>query len=238
MKTVILLMLLLGVAAAQQTPSVPQEQANSGVRIQPGTVIPAELDKSLDAKKVKPGDPVVAKVSQDLLSNGQVVIPVGSKITGRVTQAQAHKSDSASELGIVFEQITMKNGNQVPFHADIQALAPPPQNPALAGTGGNDPMSESGPGGTPGAGGMGQRGGVASTPTAPTGGANPYPQPSGAPATSAGVGQLSSGSQGAVNMKDVTLHAGANPSEGSIISSDRKNVHLDSGTQLMLRVTQ
>ena len=93
-------------------------------------------------------------------------------------------------------------------------------------------------------GGIGARGGVTGAPGATPGGtANPYPQdtnggPGGAPATSAGVGMLSTGSQGAVNMKDVTLHAGTNPSEGSIISSDRRNVHLDSHTQLMLRVAQ
>jgi hypothetical protein len=239
--------LLISVSWAQQgTASAPQgaspAAANSGMHIQPGTVIPAELDKSLDAKKIKAGDPVVAKVSQDLLSNGQVVIPAGSKITGHVTQAQTHKGDTASELGIAFDQIALKNGSEIPLHASIQAVAPPPRAAAFAGSG-NEPMNEGAPASGSTMGGMGQRGGVTGAAgNTPGGAASPYPQDAtgapAAPAPSAGAGVLSTGSQGAVGMKDVALHAGTNPSQGSVLSSDRRNVHLDSGTQLMLRVTQ
>ena len=236
---------LLASALWAQQGSMPAQGnapgASSAMHIQPGAVIPAELDKSLDAKKAKAGEPVMAKVSQDLVSKGQVVIPAGSKITGHVTQAQAHKGDTASQLGIAFDQIALKNGTQIPFHASIQALAPPPQNPALGSGGGNEPMSEAGPSGGGNTGGMGGHSGMGAPGSTPGGGANPYPQDNTGAAgasQSAGVGLLSTGSQGAVGMKDVTLKAGTNPTEGSVISSDRRNVHLDSHTQLMLRVMQ
>src|SRR5439155_15817471 len=107
-------------------------------------VIPAELAKSIDAKKSKPGDPVVAKTSQDLLSNGQVVIPRGTKITGHVTAAKPHeKSDPASSVGIAFDQIAIKNGPELPFQADIQAMGRPVQSAAAEAAG--NPMDSGAP---------------------------------------------------------------------------------------------
>ena len=124
------------------------EAAASG-QIAPGTVIPAELAKSIDAKKAKQGDQVLAKTSQDLLSGGQVVIARGSKIIGHVTQAKPReKGESESTLGIAFDKLVMKDGHELPLNASIQALAGPPS----MATGSAAPMSESGgmPGGMSG----------------------------------------------------------------------------------------
>src|SRR5579864_6672814 len=44
-------------------------------RLAPGSVIPVQLTKSIDAKKAKTGDEVVAKVTQDMKSNsGEVIL--------------------------------------------------------------------------------------------------------------------------------------------------------------------
>src|SRR5690242_4493829 len=57
-------------AGGQTAPSAATSNSGSKpVRIAPGSVIPARLDKTVDAKKVKQGDEVVAKVPQDLQSN-------------------------------------------------------------------------------------------------------------------------------------------------------------------------
>src|SRR6185437_13846064 len=68
---------------ASPAPNVSTAKA-PGLHFSPGSVLPVELDKSVDAKKAKPGDPVVAKVDQDLLSNGKIVIPRNSKVMGHV----------------------------------------------------------------------------------------------------------------------------------------------------------
>jgi hypothetical protein len=215
------------------------EAAASG-QIAPGTVIPAELAKSIDAKKAKPGDQVLAKTSQDLLSGGQVVIARGSKIIGHVTQAKPReKGESESTLGIAFDKLVMKDGHELPLNASIQALAAPPS----MATGSAAPMSESGgmPGGMSGSasGGMsgggarnsGSSGAPASVPGSPGG----YPQDTGAPSpASTGNRTLSPNAQGVVGISGLSLSAGADNS--SVITSQNKNVKLDGGTQLIIRV--
>ena len=212
------------------------DSASQGSRIAPGTVIPAELAKSIDSKKAKTGDPVMAKTSQDLLSNGQVVIPRGSKIVGHVTQAAGGKKGEQSTLGIAFDKLVKKDGTELPLVATIQAVAKPQPSPALAS--GNEPMSETGgaPAGNPGGGyGAGGYGG-GNRNSAPGAGGPPTPDPS---ATSAGTGvsqggALSPGSQGVMGMEGVTLSQPGGQ-QGTVLTSADHNVKLDSGTQLMLR---
>jgi hypothetical protein len=206
-------------------------------KVAAGTVIPAELDKSIDAKKCKTGDPVMAKTTQDLLSNGQVVIPRGTKITGHVTAAKPHdKSDPSSSVGIAFDQIAMKNKPPLAFQAEIQAMGKPPQNAAV-GASDQDPMAGGGSGmsspGTSTQGGAMGRAGTSQASGAPSQG-NTAPQ-SDAPAQQSSGMALSAGSKGVVGMEGLSLNAGSDPSQGTVVSSANKNVKLDSGTQLILR---
>src|SRR5207245_1069468 len=83
--------------AAAGQPAAPQAPANGSAgqagaphKIAPGSVIPVQLTKTVDAKKAKTGDEVVAKVTQDLkTTSGEVIVPKDTKVVGHVTQAQA-----------------------------------------------------------------------------------------------------------------------------------------------------
>jgi len=112
---------------AQAPPaSAPAAAGNEEIKIAPGTVVPAELVKSLDSKKLKEGDPVTAKVSVDMLSGGTIVVPRDSKIVGHVTEAKSRgKGESESTLGIIFDRLILKNGTEFPIHATLQAVGPP-----------------------------------------------------------------------------------------------------------------
>jgi hypothetical protein len=60
-------------------------------------VIPVELTKSIDAKKVKPGDEVVARVTEDMKTNsGMVLVPKDTKVVGHVTEAQPRSKAGAA----------------------------------------------------------------------------------------------------------------------------------------------
>jgi len=138
-----------------------------------GTALQAELNKTVDAKKAKAGDEVSAKLTQDVKSNGKVVLHKGSKLVGHVTEAQARSKENAeSKLGIVFDKAVLKGGQEVSFNSVIQAVAPPLQaTSSLAG----DENSSLGGGGmaraTPSGGGMGGAvGGVTSTAGSAVGG--------------------------------------------------------------------
>jgi hypothetical protein len=78
---------VIGVSRAQNTPQPANQQTASaqaaqstsaqinGVRIAPGSVIPVELTKTIDSKKLKTGEEVEAKVTQDLKTqDGEVIV--------------------------------------------------------------------------------------------------------------------------------------------------------------------
>jgi hypothetical protein len=239
---------LCGMALAQGSSSQGNQATNAAGdnsqpnRVAAGTLIPAELDKSIDAKKCKTGDPIVAKTTSDLLSNGQVVIPRGTKITGHVTAAKAHdKSDPSSSVAIAFDQIAIKNKPPLAFQAEIQAMGRPQQNAAAAATGAaGEPMAGGSGMSAPGAANPG--GGSMGRGTASQGGAGASGAPSeatvpqtDAPAQPSSGVALSASSTGVVGMEGISLNAGSDPSQGTVISSANKNVKLDSGTQLILR---
>jgi hypothetical protein len=220
-----------------------------------GTNIQAELTKSLDAKKAKAGDEVTAKVTQDVKSNGQVVIHKGSKLIGHVTEAKARsKEDSESRLGLAFDRAVLKNGEQVALGAAVQALAPPAN--AAASAMNSDSLGVSG--GAPAGGGAarsggGMLGGVAGGATSTAGstvGAAGNTAGSVANSTTgavggtvggasgvAGSGVLNSTSHGVVGMQGLNLSsATSGNATASVLSSTTQNIKLDSGTQMLLQV--
>ena len=224
-----IIFLSFAVLVAGSFAQAPATSDQGLTQILPGILIPAELSKSLDAKKAKVGDKVEAKTTQDLLSHGQIVIPRNTKIEGHVTSAKPHTKDSPdSNLGIAFDSILMKDGRQLPMQAAIQAIAPPliisndaPGTPAAIG--GPPPGQESGNVGTSQAPGTA----LSSSPQVPSMAA----PTSGSPAQASGA-PLNSQSQGAIGMKATTLNSSK---DANVITSSSQNIHLDSGTRLMLK---
>ena len=226
--------------------------SGSGSDVAAGTTINAELTKGLDAKKVKEGQEVQARVTHDVRSAGRVVIPRGSKLIGHVTQAKTKtkgEASSESAIGIAFDHAVLKKGEQVPVHAVIQALAAAPvatgaysdmgaAEGADAGMGpgaaGGGMPSSNRPGGAIGA--VGQTaGGIAGNVGAQTAGTVGGVTGDVTGRTNTGVGADTSGVSG---LKGITLNtAAANSAQGTLITSSGNDVKLDSGTRMLLRVT-
>ena len=122
--------------AGQPRSAAPETQApNSGqtnqaqtnqIKIAPGSVIPVQLAKTVEAKKAKAGDEVVATVTQDMkTTSGDVLVPKDTKIVGHVTEAQArNKEQKESQLGIAFDHAVVK-GDQMTLPMSIQAIIAP-----------------------------------------------------------------------------------------------------------------
>ncbi len=227
-----------GSAATGQQPTTPS--ASESAQLQQGSLIYAELTKPIDSKKVKVGDPVAAKVTQAVLSRGKVVIPRGAKIVGHVTAVESRGKDQhQSQLGIAFDRAELKDGTQVPLTSvTIQAMesmqAMYQQGPGMGGGNASEP-SMGGPGAA-GSGGGGKMGGMNS----PMRGSNYPPQNSG-PGTDMGTSEgggspsnagLNASSHGVMGMSGVTLQS---TPQGGTVSSDGKNLKLDSGLQMVLR---
>jgi len=113
-----------GNASGSSSTSASAQAGQNSTSLSAGTTFEAALAGSLDARKNKEGDQVVAHTTQAVKSDGQVVIPKGSKLIGHVTQAKARaKGESESALGIVFDKAVLKNGQEMPIHVAVQALA-------------------------------------------------------------------------------------------------------------------
>ena len=236
--------------------SASANAGNSSVDISSGTKIDATLATSLDAKKNKPGDRVEARAAQDVKQDGKVVLKKGTRLIGHVTEAQARtKEQTQSQLGIVFDQALTNNGQEIPLNATIQALAAT-RSSADAAAGSDDVMtSGGGMGSMSGAarGGGGVLGGVTSTAGA-TGGAvmntagsasrnaggtlNAATHSTGAVGGLTSTGRLASNSSGVFGLQGLSINSAASSAtQGSMIVSPTKNVHLDSGTQMLLSVS-
>jgi hypothetical protein len=253
-----------------QAGATANAQANAGEKGQTaqsslaaGTAVNAELDKSLDSKKAKVGDAVAARTTEAVKEDGKVVLPKGTKLTGRVVRASARsKGDSDSTLGVQFDRAELKGGQEMAVQLTLQALAAPA---GVTPIGGDDLQ------------GMGNAGGSASTSGssragvgAPVGGAvsgagstvarttgsvagaadstvNSTTNAASGVAGAAGAttqgavgglnssGQLTSNSRGVFGLNGLSLSADqSNSTQGSLIASSGKSVRLDSGTRLLL----
>jgi hypothetical protein len=154
-----------GSAATSSLASATTIAGNNSASISNGTKIDATLATSLDAKRSKPGDEVEVRTEEDVKQDGKVVLKRGARLVGHVTQTQARANgQTQSQLGIMFDHAVLKNGQDIPFSASIQALAS--AQSVAADTAGTDDRMASGGGmgavqGT--ARGAGLVGGVAST---------------------------------------------------------------------------
>jgi hypothetical protein len=124
---------------AQQSSTAP---VTSAVTSLDGAVLYAELSKTVDAKKAKTGDPVTALLLADVMSKGKIVARHDAKLIGHVTEVQPHsKGNPESRLGIVFDKVMLKDGQELAFHSTLMAIRPPervqfdvPNAPAPPGT--------------------------------------------------------------------------------------------------------
>jgi hypothetical protein len=241
-------------AASNNSGSTSAKAGQSSASLSNGTAMNAALSQPVDVKKNKPGDPVTAKTMEPTKSDGKVIIPKGSKLAGHVTECkQRSKEEKESALGIVFDKAILKNGEEIPLNVTIRALAAG-QAAASGPIGGDDFSAGGGAVGSARGSSGGALGGVRSTAgtaagtvtntAANAGGVaggtvNSTVNAAGATRGAVGglnaAGQLTSNSQGVFGIEGLNLSAaGSNSTQGSLITSTSKNVHLDSGTQLVL----
>jgi hypothetical protein len=185
-----------------------------------------------------------------------VLIPKNTKLVGHVTRASARsKGDSQSALAVQFDRAVLKDGHELPLQVTLQAMAAE-RGPARVGGDDLQPMGniEGGAAGAGAAGSRGTVGGVGNTVGgAASGAASTVPRTidqsgtlnstTGAATGASGqiegglssAGELKPTSRGVYGLNGLALSANAaNSTEGAVIISAGKNVHLDSGTRLLL----
>ena len=193
-----------------------------------GTTILAELVKPIDAKKSRVGDEVIAKATQDVKSGGKVVVPTGSTLVGRIMGVRLQNSEQTnSQVGIAFNRAILKSGKEIPVALSIQAIgSSQPATSAAAPA----------------------RAGAVLRADAHPARATMINTSAGRPGTvvktedhrSAAVNtSLPADTQGVVGLPGLSLFSQTTTfATASVISSPNNNVHVDSGTEMILRVNK
>jgi hypothetical protein len=244
--------------SASSSSSAEGNSINAGLAS--GTAFNAMLKTPVDSKKSKPGDSVTARTTEDVKASGRTVLPRGTRIIGHVTQASARaKGDSETTLTMTFDRAILKNGQEVPLDVAIQAMA---WAQTAASSSENDADSIGGVGANSGAaaaaGGRGAVGGLTSTAGSAVGSVRNTAATVGGTADAAvrstvssttevagastgivggvnAAGQLAPNSHGVFGLNGLTLSSAADSNtRGSVITSAGKNVHLDSGTRMLI----
>jgi hypothetical protein len=92
------------------------------VNLQSNTQLAAQLENSLDARNAKVGDRVALKTTQAVKQNGEVIVPKGARLLGRVTEVQQRtKANGESRIGVVFDRL-QKGALDIPITATIVSI--------------------------------------------------------------------------------------------------------------------
>lgn len=242
---------------SQETPTAPgnpstqhdQAPAESSqpaqpARVAPGSVIPVQLTHSVDAKKSKAGDEVDAKVTQDMKAiSGEVVLAKDTKVVGHITEAQPRTKDQKeSQVGIAFDHAVMQDGSVENLPMSIQAVIAQ-RNPSTESdypeNGGTAPVPSAAGGGLPApapgrTGGMGNGAQQPGPESYPSGGSQPGGDSSGASPRRS----ITANTQGIVGIPNYVLSTPGDAAQGSVVTSEKNNVKLETGTLMLLRVNQ
>ncbi|HVS83838.1 MAG TPA: hypothetical protein VHE60_19045 [Pyrinomonadaceae bacterium] len=195
----------------------------------------AVLINSLESKNATAGQELILRTVSDVIVNGEIVIPRDSKMLGHVTQVINKGKDGAqSGLAIVIDKAVKKDGAEIPVQAIIAAVAAPKNgslssDPAYGMMHSNEPkMTGTGAGSAAGTGTLSPSSKASSTAavaTADLKGRMDEPF------------SLNENSQGAVGYEGLSLSWGlASPPPFTVFASKRKNLKLESGTQMLLRM--
>jgi hypothetical protein len=233
-------------AAKDQTPPAP---VTAPLSI--GTAFNATLIDSLDTRHAKPGDLVTAEVAQDVTYQRSVIFPKGTKVTGHIVRATSGgRGRAGSALFVQFDKALLKDGQEVILNAGIQALAVGSVAPlsdtdgrgsrdAAASAALNPPEEPLVVGPEPASAALTTDALVVST-IYDTSRRGLRPPLFAAPAAEGELnsdGMFTPESKGAFGRPDMKVYTPTSEgSHGTVLLSAKKQMHLDSGTRLLLVV--
>ena len=85
-----------------------------------GTVFRVSMLQDIDSYAVTPNTPFSAKVTQDIMRNGKVVVPQGSELRGRVVYATAgNRLNGGSVIHLRPDEFVLPDGTRYHLHAQV-----------------------------------------------------------------------------------------------------------------------
>ena len=113
----------MGCLLAQTEENTKKASGQNEFVIETGTHIPLSFINSVSTKNAAEGDRIYLETAFPILSAGKIVIPVGSHVSGTVTQVKRPgRMKGRGELYIRFDLLILPNGVTRDFRARVGAL--------------------------------------------------------------------------------------------------------------------
>jgi hypothetical protein len=214
----------------------PHQSASAGNQPAVTTVF-ALLVKRLETKSASLDQELTLRTISDVVVDGIVIIPSGSRVVGHVVElATKGKGSEQSILAIVLDKAVLESGREIALEGIIAAVAAPQDSslssdPTYGMMHSNEPkMVGRGPSSASRAGELSASSKVDSTATLSTARIN---------------GEMRKGlllnadSQGAIGFEGLSLSWRlTTPPAVTVFSSNRKEIKLEAGTQVLLRMAR
>ena len=127
MRTIILLLLAVGLATAQATPgtqtdaSIASLTQGSQLTIPSGTKVPLALKQSISTKNARDGDAVYAVTTFPVVVNDRIVIPAGTYVQGRISNVKrGGRIKGRAEVLMHFSTLIYPSGYTVVLPGAVQ----------------------------------------------------------------------------------------------------------------------
>lgn len=85
--------------------------------------VTTQLEKTIDAKKTKAGDPVTAKVTAGTTLSDGTNVPPGSILSGHIDSVTQAEKKGDSIVILTFDKLAVKNGKAIPVKAVVVQVA-------------------------------------------------------------------------------------------------------------------
>jgi Glycine zipper 2TM domain len=91
------------------------------ITVPAGTLFSVNLSSDVSTKTAKVGDPIDARLAQDLVVNGRTALAAGSPVRGTVTQvvSGSHKIGGVPTLAMTFDKLELENGQTVAINGKV-----------------------------------------------------------------------------------------------------------------------
>jgi hypothetical protein len=105
--------------AVPEAPPAPAKPDFVEVVVPASSVVGLSVVTSITSETARVEDRVEARVTRDVLAEGRVAIPAGTRVIGDVTLVErGGKMKDKARLGVRFHTLVLADGSQIPFRSD------------------------------------------------------------------------------------------------------------------------
>jgi hypothetical protein len=111
-------------AALLRTATFPPAiaQTTAPTEIPAGTILPARLNQTLSSKSAKPGQPITARIMQDVPLPNDSKIRKGSTLSGAVLSVEKSSASTNGKIAFRFDKLQTHNAT-LPIVTNLRAVA-------------------------------------------------------------------------------------------------------------------